>query len=159
MADSKKEVHTDKASTSADTEGQSLVQIRELLFGEQQREHEKGFDQLSHSIKQLSDKLTSAKSDLDAALQQASQDAGNDLGQAERRVDTALAAQQKSMVSIHESLDRDIGALREDHNQAMDSLAEQLSLIRDQLDNEKQKRKLLAQTLLSLAEGMVDDWN
>ncbi len=157
MADSKKEVHTDKASTSADTEGQSLVQIRELLFGEQQREHEKGFDQLSHSIKQLSDKLTSAKSDLDAALQQASQDAGNDLGQAERRVDTALAAQQKSMVSIHESLDRDIGALREDHNQAMDSLAEQLSLIRDQLDNEKQKRKLLAQTLLSLAEGMVDD--
>jgi hypothetical protein len=157
MANSKNEVQTDKAETSADAEGQSLVQIRELLFGEQQREHDKGFDQLNNSIKKLDDKLASSKSDLETALQQASDHASRDLTQVEQRSDTSLAAQQKSMVSIHESLDRDIGALREDHNQAMDSLAEQLSLIRDQLENEKQKRSLLAQTLRSLAEGMVDD--
>jgi hypothetical protein len=157
MAETKKEAQAATKQSSQETEGQSLLQIRELLFGEQQRQHEQGFDKLNQSLSELEGRLSAAKSELETALKQASEMASRDLSQVEKRAETSLAAQQKSMMSMHESLDRDTAGLREDHNQAVDSIAEQLSLIRDQLENEQQKRRHLANALKALAEGLVDD--
>ncbi len=163
---------TEAAAQEHIPSGGSVDQIREILFGAAQREHEARASRMEKLIerraKDLTDRLARLQATIERQLEQSKSDLGARLEQLSERLDqveavakkeTAAAARDLSekIARLDKRLSKDIEAQDESFQDKVDAIREDLTAAVQRLDQEKTGNTSLGDCLMEIGMRLKGD--